>query len=79
MRLIAEGMPASLPAMGVANATTPREARLLSRLDRIALDMRAWPVEGPVLFFIGQVVSLYAAEGMAIPDLAMHLNAAAGA
>lgn len=79
LRLIAEGMPAGLPVMAVANATTPREARLVSRLDRIALEMRDWPAEGPVLFFIGHVVSLYAADGMAIPDLAEHLNAAAHA
>ncbi|MDH3264200.1 MAG: uroporphyrinogen-III C-methyltransferase [Paracoccaceae bacterium] len=79
LRLIAEGMPAGLPVMAVANATTPREARLVSRLDRIALEMRDWPVEGPVLFFIGHVVSLHAAEGVEIPDLAEHLNAAAHA
>jgi uroporphyrin-III C-methyltransferase len=79
MGLIAEGMPASLPVMAIANATTPREARLVSRLDRIALDMQDWPEDGPVLFFIGAVVSLYAAEDGIMPDLDAHLRAAAHA
>lgn len=78
--LIAEGMPAGLPVMAVANATTPREARLVTRLDRIAAEMRDWPVEeGPVLFIIGHVVSLCAEIGAAIPDLVEHLDAAAHA
>ncbi len=79
LRLIAEGMPPSLPVMAVASATTPREARLLTRLDHVAFEMRDWAVEGPVLFFIGRVVSLYAEGGLARPELARHLSAAARA
>lgn len=77
--LIAEGMPPSLPVMAIANATTPREMRHITRLDRVALDLRGWPADGPVLFFIGHVVSLYAADGAIIPDLSDHLHAAAHA
>ena len=36
------------------------------------------PAEGPVLFIIGHVVSLYA-EASAAPDLAEHLRAVAHA
>lgn len=79
LRLIAEGMPQGLPVMAVANATTPREARLVSRLDRIAIDLRDWQVEGPVLFFIGHVVSLCAQEGSRALDLEPHLTAVAHA
>ncbi len=79
LRLIAEGMPQGLPVMAITNATTPREARLFSRLDRIALDLRDWTVDGPVLFFVGHVVSLSSAPGAVIPDMARHLEAVAHA
>lgn len=57
--LIAHGMPAALPVMAVCNATTPKEVRLLSQLDRIAAEAKAARLKGPVLFVIGEVVSLY--------------------
>ena len=57
-RLIAHGMPATLPVMAVAHATTPRERRLVSRLDRIASDSAAGRLSSPVLFIVGRVVSL---------------------
>lgn len=60
LKLIRAGMPPDLPVMAVASATTPRERRLLSRLDRIGLDIRATPLKAPVLFVIGHVVSLHA-------------------
>ena len=53
------GLPGSLPVMAVAQATTPRERRLVSRLDRIAQDVAAADLRAPVLFVIGHVVSLY--------------------
>lgn len=59
VRLIGQGMPASLPVLAVASATTPRERRLVSRLDRIALEAADEQFSGPVLFVIGRVVSLY--------------------
>ncbi|MEP3274845.1 MAG: uroporphyrinogen-III C-methyltransferase [Stappiaceae bacterium] len=57
--LMTEHLPGSTPVMAVAKATTPSERRLVSRLDRIALDIRKSEFEAPVLFIIGQVVSLY--------------------
>lgn len=59
LRLMAEGMPGRLPVLAVSNATTPRETRLLSRLDRIGRDIAQSPMPSPVLFVIGHVVSLY--------------------
>lgn len=57
--LIGHGMAPSLPVMAVANATTPRERRLISRLDQIADELETTGFEAPVLFIIGHVVTLY--------------------
>lgn len=57
--LITHGMPASLPVMAICNATTKKEARLISQLDRIGAETAAARLDGPVLFVIGEVVSLY--------------------
>ncbi len=59
LNLMREGMPASLPVMAVCAATTPNEKRLVSRLDQIGVDIQAAPMAAPVLFVIGNVVSLY--------------------
>jgi len=59
LRLMAAGMPASLPVMAIANATTARETRLLASLGDIAPKIRRSSPDGPVLFVIGHVVSLY--------------------
>lgn len=56
--LIAHGLDPATPAMAVASATTPRERRVLSRLDRLARDVTAARLDAPVLFLIGHVVSL---------------------
>lgn len=61
LRLMGEGMPAALPVMAVSNATTRREMRMISRLDQIGVDIQATPMDTPVLFVIGRVVSLYRA------------------
>lgn len=58
-RLIAHGMPAELPVLAVNNGTTPRERRLLGRLDDIGRAVGQAGFSGPVLFIIGHVVSLY--------------------
>ncbi len=58
--LMTEGLPESTPVLAVAQATTPRERRLVSRLDRIAADIREAGLSAPVLFIIGRVVSQYA-------------------
>jgi len=59
LELMRAGLPGSLPVLAVAHATTPREARHVSRLDRIGTDMAARPMQAPVLFVLGHVVSLY--------------------
>jgi uroporphyrin-III C-methyltransferase len=64
-QLVAHGMPADLPVMAVASATTPRERRILSTLDGIAEAVDRSQPEAPVLFVIGHVVSLYGAGTMA--------------
>lgn len=58
--LMTEKLPGSTPVLAVAKATTPSETRLVSRLDRIACDIRDSEFTAPVLFIIGTVVSLYA-------------------
>ena len=58
-RLIGEGMPRNLPVLAVASATTPRERRVVSCLEDIAEDAAQKHFCGPVLFVIGNVVSLY--------------------
>jgi uroporphyrin-III C-methyltransferase len=58
-RLVAHGLPADLPVLAVTSATTPREARTLSCLGRIAQELRRSTADAPVLFIIGRVVSLY--------------------
>lgn len=68
LRLMAEGMPGTLPVLAVSEATTPRESRLLSRLDRIGLDIARCPLPAPVLFVVGRVVSLFG-DDMAVEDL----------
>ncbi len=58
-RLLDEGLPASHPVMAVASATTPQECRLVSSLGQIAEEAARASLRGPVLFVIGEVVSLY--------------------
>ncbi|QCO56312.1 uroporphyrinogen-III C-methyltransferase [Pseudorhodobacter turbinis] len=64
MRLQAEGMAPDIPVMAIASATTPREERVIGTLADIAGQVEAMMLEAPVLFIIGQVVSLY--DGIAI-------------
>ncbi|WP_243613341.1 uroporphyrinogen-III C-methyltransferase [Shimia aestuarii] len=70
-KLRKNGLPESLPVMAIASATTPREARLVSTLDKIADDMATSDLTAPVLFIIGHVVSLYGtvAAGHRCPEL----------
>lgn len=58
-QLMAHGLPGIMPVMAIASATTPREQRLISSLDQVALDLETADLEAPVLFVIGHVVSLY--------------------
>lgn len=65
--LMTEGLDPATPVLAVAQATTPRERRLLSRLDRIGRDVRDAGLNAPVLFMIGRVVTLYSDAPSARP------------
>lgn len=58
-QLMRHGLPASLPVLAVAGATTPEEERILSTLGSVAADVATGAPEAPVLFIIGRVVALY--------------------
>ena len=58
-QLMGHGLAADTPVLAVAAATTPREARVLSRLDEVAVKAAQLAPDAPVLFLIGRVVSLY--------------------
>lgn len=62
LRLMAAGLPGSLPVLAVSSATTPRERRMVSHLDQIGVDVQSSGLCAPSLFVIGRVVSLYAAQ-----------------
>lgn len=78
LELMREGMPASLPVMAISAATTPRERRLVSRLDQIGVDIKAMPLRAPVLFVIGHVVSLYRGDAGLIEEAPTELAVMAG-
>ncbi len=61
-RLMAEGLAPATPVLAINNGTTPRERRLCADLATIAARMRETRFDGPILFFIGDVVSLYAGD-----------------
>lgn len=75
LRLMAEGLSDFTPVMAIADATTPRERRLFSNLGRIAPDIRTAGMRAPVLFVIGEVVTL-AAEWSATLPASEHAAAA---
>ncbi len=58
-KLVAAGMPGSVPVMAVSSATTPRETRLVSTLSGIGDAVALADPAAPVLFIIGRVVTLY--------------------
>lgn len=66
--LISRGMPASTPVLAIASATTPREDRLLSTLDAVGTAALRAGLTAPVLFIVGQVVSLYRDARAEIPS-----------
>jgi uroporphyrin-III C-methyltransferase len=55
--LIDRGLPPSTPVLAVSEGTTPRERRVLTRLDRAAADAAEMP--SPLLFVVGRVAALY--------------------
>lgn len=74
-RLMQERRSPETPVLAVNNATTCAERRLVSRLSAVARDADAAAFNGPVLFIIGEVVSLYA-RGEVCPALQAALAVA---
>lgn len=69
-QLMAHGLGGDMPVLMVASATTPREERRLATLQNIAEIAATHGGHAPVLFVIGRVVALYAAdEAASEPDL----------
>ncbi len=66
-KLIAHGADPKLPAAAINNGSTPAQRHIISTLDSLAADAKAAVFIGPVLFVIGQVVTLRALLGAA-PD-----------
>jgi len=58
-KLTAHGLPATTPVMAISNATTPQETRLISDLGQITRQIKTADMPAPLLFIIGQVVTLY--------------------
>ncbi|MDA7964474.1 uroporphyrinogen-III C-methyltransferase [Ruegeria sp.] len=65
MGLMTENLPGATPVLAVGKATTQEERRMVSRLDRLAADVREAGLEAPTLFIIGKVVTLYAERPVA--------------
>jgi uroporphyrin-III C-methyltransferase len=78
LRLMREGLPGALPVLAVSCVTTPRESRMVSRLDRMGVDIAQAPMRAPVLFVIGHVVSLYRPEALPLDDVAVEAMVLAG-
>ncbi|MDV3237355.1 MAG: uroporphyrinogen-III C-methyltransferase [Gammaproteobacteria bacterium] len=57
-RLIAAGLAADTPAALIENGSTPRQRRLLTRLDALAATALSERVTSPALVVIGRVVAL---------------------
>jgi uroporphyrin-III C-methyltransferase/precorrin-2 dehydrogenase/sirohydrochlorin ferrochelatase/uroporphyrin-III C-methyltransferase len=57
-KLIEAGLAADTPAAAIENGTTARQQRVISRLSKLAEDTHQAELNPPVIFVIGQVVSL---------------------
>jgi uroporphyrin-III C-methyltransferase len=53
--LLAAGMPGSMPAAAVSNASRDNERAIVTRLERLAFDMSAHAIESPAIVIIGEV------------------------
>jgi uroporphyrin-III C-methyltransferase len=53
--LLAGGMAPAMPAAAVASASLPGERALVSRLDRLAFDLRDGGIASPAILVIGEV------------------------
>jgi uroporphyrin-III C-methyltransferase len=64
--LVAHGLSGDTPVMAISCATTPAETRLIADLDQISLRVGQADMPAPMLFIIGQVVSLYPGQVAAL-------------
>lgn len=60
--LVAHGLPPDTPALAISQGTTAREQRLSTCLVQLPAAARGARLEGPVLFIIGRVAALAAAQ-----------------
>lgn len=74
-QLITHDLSPETPVLAINRGTTPQERRLVSTLSQIASAVASARFEGPVLFVIGEVVSLYA-SGEVCPVLQAALAVA---
>ena len=56
--LLAAGLPAATPAAVVSNATRADQRSIVTRLDRLAADLRASGIASPAIMVIGEVARL---------------------
>ncbi len=56
--LVAHGLSPATPAAAINNGTTPQQKHITTRLDTIARESHEAGFEGPVLFIIGEVVTV---------------------
>lgn len=76
-RLIAHDRAPDTPAMAVANATRADQSHLISTLAGLAADVREADLQSPVMFVIGDVVSLAPTLGTLCHAPGVHPLAAA--
>jgi uroporphyrin-III C-methyltransferase len=71
--LLEAGMPGSMPAAAVANATRPDQREVATRLDRLAAELRAGGIGSPAILVIGEVARSAAGNRAAPPLRAARL------
>ena len=71
--LLEAGMPGSMPAAAVANATLPDQREIATRLDRLAADLRTGGIGSPAILVIGEVARSAAGNRAAPPLRAARL------
>ena len=76
-KLMAHGRAACTPVIAVSKATRRDESRLVAMLGSVASAVEAADLEGPVLFVIGEVVSLTQQFGVHFDALQVDPLAAA--
>ena len=63
--LIEGGMAGAMPVAAVADASRPGQREVVTRLDRMAADVRAQGIQSPAILIVGEVVDLAARDVLA--------------